>query len=432
MTIVQNILQKSYTYRHIPNHLFPFVCVYILVRTPSVLLVGVVVVYIMGQPSNSSILQVLDHNNENKKLTTAPPRQEEIEEQIDVNNEEEDCDRLENNSKLSTHSTIFKPEENEHALSKRAPPSLLSNSSIDFENLMKFPACPTTLPRLDTHFNFVSDHDIKNPDPSSIDWSAIHQEIEYDQQRLNVDSHHSNIGDSLMNITADRQRHPLLLLHQLQQDNLSIMFSDEEEDISPISSTFSVDGNKMDIENYAADIAAEATPIQQKRERKDVEYAGETTPTPFHFATTDAAILFVDNEEFTERVMKKGLVGDETLFSVNIEDLLLLPPAPMPSRPSLSSPGQLFKNKFQKAVRKMKKSSSNSSKYDDTMMVDKRSSIHSDESSKKAASLQLHSCYPQQQEEDPVFSAGALSPRPSASARVQGHFKGRLNKLFRK
>lgn len=52
----------------------------------------------------------------------------------------------------------------------------------DFDYLLRFPACPTTLPRLDTQFNFKIDHhhEIK---PPTLDWSAIHKELEYEQQR---------------------------------------------------------------------------------------------------------------------------------------------------------------------------------------------------------------------------------------------------------
>jgi hypothetical protein len=147
------------------------------------------------------------------------------------------------------------------------------------------------------------------------------------------------------------------------------------------------------------------------QEEKTINYNSITARIPFH---TDAAILFVDNEEDLRR---------ETAVSIDIEDLLLLPSLPIPTKPSLSSPGQLFKSKFQKAVKKMKKSS-HLSRHDD---LDKRSSTFSGNSSKRAASLQLDSYFPQ----DPLFTT-PLSPRPSASARVHDHFKGRLNKLFKK
>jgi hypothetical protein len=170
----------------------------------------------------------------------------------------------------------------------------------------------------------VVDNDIKSPDPTKIDWSAIHQEMEYDQQR-------ELVTEEKEPQPQQQSQHPLLLLHQLQQDNLSMMFTKDE-------------------------------------------------------------LLFM-----------------EPTTRIHIDDILLT----QPRRPSLSSPGQLFKSKFQKAVKKMKKSNKD---------ISKRSSIAS-HGSIRAESLPITF----HQDDQPT-----LSPRPSASARVHDHLKCRLNKLFKK
>lgn len=370
MSLVQTLVKKSNTSIHIPNQLFPFICVFIIAKTPAILLVGFVLGYMMIQPTNNLLMGHTPKMIEGPVDKTEPMAKE----------EEEEEDRI--------LSLIL-----ENDLIKK--PLLLEDNanSIEFENLMKFPSCPTTLPRLDTHFNFVMDHDIKSPDSVDIDWSAISQEMEYDQQRQNVadstdismsssSSHHSQLEKL-------EQQHPLLLVHQLQQENLSMMLTNEEDHLFPLTNrNTTFEGPK----GY-----------------------GIAAHIPFQVTSTDAAILLVENEPDVKKISPP---------SIDIEDLLLFPSPPTPTKPSLSSPGQLFKSKFQKAVKKMKKTS-NLMKNED--LEYKRSSTFSNTSSKRAASLQLNSYIPQ----DPLFNT-PLSPRPSASARVHDHFKGRLNKLFKK
>ncbi|KAI7887780.1 uncharacterized protein EV154DRAFT_484763 [Mucor mucedo] len=343
MSLIQSITQRSTTI-YVPNHLIPFVCVFIIAKTPAILLVGFVLGYIMIQPimiDPSPSTATITPGNKDIKLIEATTNH--------VNKLGDESSSISSSSSSSSSSS------DEECMPSSSNVSLfllddddepMSNSSIDFENLMKFPSCPTTLPRLDTHFNFIEDdhHHIQSPNPSHIDWPAINQEIEYDQQR--------QAATDLFSTTHEKLNHHFPPL-------------------------------------YSASLT--------KRESDNV-----------------AAVLMVENEQ------------DEN-FSINIQDDLLIfpqqdevtPVAPC-NKPSLSSPGQLFKSKFQKAVQKMKKSSLHHY-MDDNMS--KRSSTPT----KRAASLQLNSYFDR---EDPLFVP--ISPRPSASARVHGHFKGRLNKLFKK
>ncbi|KAI8061352.1 hypothetical protein BDF21DRAFT_403150 [Thamnidium elegans] len=380
MSLVQILIKKSNNNIYISNQLFPFICVFIIAKTPAILLVGFALGYMMIQPTNNLLMM---DNNILKMIEAAPVNKPEL--VANDNKEEEEEDRI-------ILSLIL-----EKDLIKK--PLLLEDNanSIEFENLMKFPSCPTTLPRLDTHFNFVIDHDIKSPDSADIDWSAINQEMEYDRQRQDVaDSANISISSSSSSNHSQletSEQHPLLLAqHQLQQENLPEMFTNEKDNLFSLQNrnTTTFEGPK----GY-----------------------GIAAHIPFHAINTDAAILMVENE--SEVTAKK-----KSPLSIDIEDLLLFPSLSTPTKPSMSSPGQLFKSKFQKAVKKMKKTS-NLMKNEDSDY--KRSSTFSNTSSKRAASLQLNSYIPQ----DPLFNT-PLSPRPSASARVHDHFKGRLNKLFKK
>lgn len=330
------------TSMYVSNQLLPFVCVFIIAKTPAILLVGFVLGYMMIQP-----IQLPD---ETIKCINPPTT-------VNILLNDHDSDAEED---LVIHLLMENKTRKDSLLDEQ---QTMSNSSIDFENLMKFPSCPTTLPSLDTHFNFVMDHDIKSPDPSDINWSAIHQEMEYEQQRQDVVDQCSSSS--------------LLLLQQQQENSLPAMVYSSED-------TTLLDKEKPTRYGIAAHIpAADA-----------------------------AAVLFVEEEEDELK---------QDVISINIEDLLLLPtptPTNIQMKPSLSSPGQLFKSKFQRAVNKMKKSSFHHDQGD------KRASSMT---TKRAASLQLNSYFNQ---DDPLFTP--LSPRPSASARVHDHFKGRLSKLFRK
>ncbi|KAI9246812.1 hypothetical protein EDC94DRAFT_664819 [Helicostylum pulchrum] len=368
MSLVQTLIKKSNTNTYIPNQLFPFVCVFIIAKTPAILLVGFVLGYIMIQPTTYTLLT---DTTIPKMIEATPKKPESV-----ADNEQDEEEKT-----LILENELIKK------------PLLLEDNanSIDFENLMKFPSCPTTLPRLDTHFNFVIDHDIKSPDSTDIDWSAISQEMEYDQQRQDVaDSVNTSscCCSSGSNHSQQLEKSQQQLPSLLQQENVPVMFiTNEKDNLFSLPATFDDEGRY-----------------------------GIAAHIPFHL-TTDAAILMVENE--SEAAKKNN-----SPLSIDIEDLLLFPSPPTPSKPSMSSPGQLFKSKFQKAVKKMKKSS-NLMKNED--LDYKRSSTFSYTSSKRAASLQLNSYIPP----DPLFNT-PLSPRPSASARVHDHFKGRLNKLFKK
>lgn len=389
MSLVQTLIQKSNTNIYIPNQLFPFVCVFIIAKTPAILLVGFVLGYMMIQPASH----------------TLPPKMIEAAAPV-VNKPKSVADNKEEEEDITIKSLIL-----EKDFVKK--PLLLEDNanSIEFENLMKFPSCPTTLPRLDTHFNFIIDHDIKSPDSTDIDWSAISQEMEYDQQRQDVansvnvsinssisSSISSGSGSNHSQLEKSEQQLPLMSVqqHQLQQENLPVMFITNEKD-----NVFS---------------------LPDRATFEGLKGYGIAAHIPFQVNSTDAAILMVENE--SEAAAAVAAAKNNSPLSIDIEDLLLFPFPPAPAKPSMSSPGQLFKSKFQKAVKKMKKTS-NLMKNDD--LDYKRSSTFSNTSNKRAASLQLNSYIPQ----DPLFNT-PLSPRPSASARVHDHFKGRLNKLFKK
>lgn len=392
-TVSQTMIKRSNSVSlYVPNQCIPFLCVFIIAKTPTVLLVSFVVGYIMlVQPkkkqfivnppemkmieSTSTVPPALSNslaskkdnsrnfsfsysNEDDKGLHMSPLRilSQEEETLLLCSSDEED-----ENAPISPARNLLPVEDN--------------NSSIEFENLMKFPSCPTTLPRLDTHFNFVVDHDIQSPDPSKINWSAIHQELEYEQQREEVVVNKKKPQQQQLEKPApDAPQHPLLMLHQLQQDNLSMIFPDDELSsiCSPRTPMFLGDAAILHVENDAPFLSYNQQPQQQQRD------------------------------------------------TIQIEDLLILPQP----KQSNSSPGQLFKSKFQKAVSRMKKTS-NIVSHKQESKSSKRSSVVSAGSTANSELPRFDSY------QDSLFST-AISPRPSASARVHDHIKGRFNKMFKK
>ncbi|KAG2193927.1 hypothetical protein INT46_001932 [Mucor plumbeus] len=377
--IMQTIIKKS----KIPNQCIPFICVFIIAKTPTILLAGFVMGYYILFKHQ---YQQLPDENEKKliKATSTP---------FVVNNS------LEYDNELHYASINYNSATQEDLLDD------MSNSSVDFENLMRFPPCPTTLPRLDTHFNFVSDDDNHHhlQQNNSIDWPAIHQELEYDKQR---NSKFTSTATASTTITThSKEQHPLYML-QSQNDVLtfSSSSSSEEDNDNDISSLLSLES-----------IIRPSIIKQTTGSRRNIN-----TPSSHDNA---AAILLVD--QLDQDLSMPPIITSFTSHINNmalLDDILLLPsPTPLP-KPSLSSPGQLFKSKFQKAVKKMKKSNSNNgdnNRRSSTYSQD--SFISSKEETKKASSLQIHSYFP-----------NPSSPRLSASARINDHFKGRFNKLFKK
>ncbi|CAO3632225.1 unnamed protein product [Mucor hiemalis] len=370
---------------YVPNQCIPFLCVFIIAKTPTVLLVSFVVGYIMlVQPKKKQFIA----NPEVKMIEASPSPPLSSKEDNNKNlllsygNEEGDkglqiCPARILARVEDAFLDYSSEEDDDLPISpvRNLSPVEDNNSSIDFENLMKFPSCPTTLPRLDTHFNFVVDHDIQSPDPSKINWPAIHQEMDCDQQWQEVVVKQEQPQPLQQKASPTTPPHPLLMLHQLQQDNLSMIFSTDELSLmcSPNKPIFVGDAAILHVDNDTH--ITYDHPVHQRRQQKD---------------------------------------------TVQIEDLLMLP------RPkqSNSSPGQLFKSKFQKAVSKMKKTSNIVSQKNDSKSS-KRSSIVSNESATDSESSRFNSYH------DPLFSS-SLSPRPSASARVHDHLKGRFNKMFKK
>lgn len=363
----------------IPRQCIPLLAVFIVAKTPTILLAGFVLGYFM--------LFKQDNEKETPKLIEAPPQQQ---------------------PHTPRASSLAYDNEPHYASINHSAPIQedqqqddVSNASIDFENLLKFPSCPTTLPRLDTHFNFVSDDHHQLQQNSSIDWSAIHQELEYDQQR--------NAKPPIVAIEKEPQ-HPLYLSPS-QNDMLtfsSASSSSSSED-ADISSLLSLEYTSM---------------------LRQTKMTSPKTPLP----PTDnsaAAILIVDQPDHPTLLPAAKAATSFTNHISNmalLDDILLLPaPTPLP-KPSLSSPGQLFKSKFQKAVNKMKKSNSSSGDDSGSSSNSRRSSTISHDSfaaNRKASSLQIQAYFPPQQ---PPHG----SPRPSASARLNDHLKGRFHKLFKK
>lgn len=361
--------------------------VFIIAKTPTILLAGFVLGYFM-------LFNKQDTEEKTPKLIEAPPQH-----QPPPRTSSLEYDNEPHYASIN-HSVTIQEEDQQDDV---------SNASIDFENLLKFPSCPTTLPRLDTHFNFVSDdhHQLQQNNP--IDWSAIHQELEYDQQR--------NAKPPTTVVAVEKEpQHPLYI-------------SPSQNDMLAFSSASSSSSSSED-----ADVSSLLSLDSSGILSKQTSMTSPKTPLPPNDNST-AAILLVDQPDHLTQLPSSATDGATTSFTSHItnmallDDILLLPaPIPLP-KPSLSSPGQLFKSKFQKAVNKMKKSNSNSG----SNSASRRSSTISQDSftatNKKASSLQIQAYYfpPAADQQQPHGS-----PRPSASARLNDHLKGRFHKLFKK
>ncbi|RCH83705.1 hypothetical protein CU098_006939, partial [Rhizopus stolonifer] len=213
ITVVQSFVRNSTNTIIIPKQLVSFICVFIIAKTPTYLLVGFIVGYMMLIKKEK--LVYTNHKNED---------------------------------------------------------------TMEFESLLQFPSCPTTLPQLDNSFYFKRDDQIQS--------RPIIQKDQITQQ--------------------DKERDK-----ELQKTCHSLY-------VPPIS--VSLEANPA------------ATTLVENNDQPP-------------------AVLVVTNIIETSPVVQK-----QDLFGIDIEELLLMPPPPpIPSKHSLSSPGQLFKSKFQKAVSRMKK-----------------------------------------------------------------------------
>ncbi|GAN07024.1 hypothetical protein MAM1_0145d06514 [Mucor ambiguus] len=364
--------------------------VFIIAKAPTILLAGFVLGYFM-------LFNKQDTEEKTPKLIEAPPQQPPS---LTPRTSSLEYDNEPHYASIN-HSVLTQEEDQQDDI---------SNASIDFEHLLKFPSCPTTLPRLDTHFNFVSDDHHQLQQNNSIDWSAIHQELEYDQQR--------NIKPPTVTMEKEPQ-HPLYI-------------SPSQNDMLTFSSASSSSSSSSEDADVSSLLSLESTSIL-----KQTSVTSPKTPLPPNDNNT-AAILLVDQPDYLALPPSSSAtdraVTSYTSYISNmalLDDILLLPtPTPLP-KPSLSSPGQLFKSKFQKAVNKMKKSNSNSGN-DSSNSNSRRSSTISQDSftaNRKASSLQIQAYFlPQQQQQQQPLG----SPRPSASARLNDHLKGRFHKLFKK
>ncbi|KAL9543518.1 hypothetical protein MBANPS3_008077 [Mucor bainieri] len=363
--VIQTIMQQH----NIPRQCIPMIAVFIIAKTPTILLAGFVLGYFM-------LFNKQEAEERTPKLIEGPPPQPPP---LTPRTSSLEYDNEPHYASIN-HSALIQEEDQQDDA---------SNASIDFENLLKFPSCPTTLPRLDTHFNFVSDDQHQLQQNNSIDWSAIHQELEYDQQR------------NAKPLTVSMEKEPQHPLYISPSQNDMLMFS------SASSSSSSEDADVSSL------LSLESTGIL-----KQTSTTSPKTPLPPNDNNT-AAILLVDQVDYLALPSTSPAAGRATTsFTSHIshiefmDDVLLLPaPTPLP-KPSLSSPGQLFKSKFQKAVNKMKKSNSNSG---------------SSSSNSNTSSLQIQAYFPSPPPPQPHGS-----PRPSASARLNDHLKGRFHKLFKK
>jgi hypothetical protein len=430
--ILQSFVKRSKTTAiQVPNQVIPFICVFIIAKTPTYLLVGFVLGYMMILKRTPPPL-LLEDNTKERRVIELPPS-------LTFDNEIHHAS-VNHYPELR----VYENESSSETLTLKEEDEDLSNGSLEFEKLMRFPPCPATLPRLDTQFNFVVDYhqDMKTSDPSEIDWSAIHQKLEYDQQRQQDDQQHKKQVRS-------NSAQPSLFIIQNQQDmsclsSLSSSSDDDEEETSSLCS-FHVSTATHTTATTLVQVVEKSAPITNNSPVWLVTPLPHDNKTTNNYsAATSAAILFVENE------VEENNNNETNLFDDCIEDLFLSPAAPFPSKPSFSSPGQLFKSKFQNAVKKMKKKSSLpiQNKEQDFVMKSKRSSAYSSSSSsgdqhqsdppdatkKKARSLQIHAYFPSPSTSSSSQSKNstALPPRPSVSARMHDHFKGRLNKLFKK
>ena len=209
----------------LPNQLIPIICVYIIVKSPTILLVGFMLSYFMLIEPKKKIAMIQSISCNSIKM-------------------------IRQSSTFGSLRSITPPpldfdcssdDDEDASITSSNRESMLNDS---LEGLLNFPPCPTTLPRLDTHFNFVADEE--QLDAVSIDWSAIYQEMEYEQLRQSPPKKKETLISE----------HPLLRLHQLQQPDAP-MFSEYE-------------------------LASLCTPSNQ--------------PTYYSPVQDDAAILFVDHQ----------------------------------------------------------------------------------------------------------------------------------------
>jgi hypothetical protein len=416
--ILQAFVKRSNTtVIQVPNQVIPIICVFIIAKTPTYLLVGFVLGYMIVHKRAPPHLP-LENSTKERRMIELPPS-------LKFNNEIHHASvnhyprpRVYDSESISENMSIEEDED-------------ISNGSIEFEKLMRFPPCPTTLPRIDTQFNFVEDYHqgMKSSDPSQIDWPAIHQELEYDQQRQQDDQQHRKQVES-------KSVQPSTFLIQTQQEMASLSSS------SCSSDDDDYEEETISLRSFNANTDATIQVVEKNAPITTTSSVWLSTPLPQGNKTTNsysAAILLVENE-----VEENS--NEPHLFDKSIEDMLLSPAIPFPSKPSFSSPGQLFKSKFQNAVKKMKKKSPSpiQNKEECFASNNKRSNAYSSSSEqnqcnlsdgkKKARSLQIHAYSPSPSTSSSSQSkdSTALSPRPSASARMHDHFKGRLNKLFKK
>ncbi|CEP15576.1 hypothetical protein [Parasitella parasitica] len=290
----QHPLQTAMKKTKIPHQFIPLICVLVIAKIPTCLLAGFVLGYFI-------LFRQQDDSPRETRLIEAPPANPPFVAQNSLEYDNEP------HYASINHPTLDDQQEQD---------DISNASSIDFENLMKFPSCPTTLPRLDTHFNFVSDDENHHhlQESSTIDWSAIHQELEYDKQRNSKPK-------------IKKEQHPLDT-SQSQNDMLtfssSSSTSEEDEEVSSLLS-----------------LETTTKPSSAKQTTNPV-----MTPLP-HDNNAAAAILLVDQPDHSERAMSPLAPPTATTTIDNmtlLDDILLLPPSPMLlPRPSLSSPGQLFK-----------------------------------------------------------------------------------------
>lgn len=419
------VRRSNTTIIHVPNQIIPFICVFIITNTPTYLLVGFALGYMIIHKRTSAHL-ALKNNTEEQRRMESPLSL--------IFSDDIQHTSVNHYPPPTVHDNEFISE----TKTNREDDEEMSNGSLEFEKLMQFPPCPTTLPRLETQFNFKADYhqQMNASDPSQINWPAIHQELEYDRQRQQ---------DDQQNQEKQAQRN---------SPQPSLFITPDHQDIDFLSSSSSSDDGQEETRSLcsfhannavstADDDAVAASTIQIARKSTPV-----TTNNPVYLTTalphvnkttnkyntvTTAAILLVENE------VEEKINNETNLF----EELLLSPAVPCPPKPSFSSPGQLFKSKFQSAVKKMKKPSLQSEKKERFVVNSKRSSAYCTNNNnltdppvatkKKARSLQIQAYFPSPSTSSSSHCRNSisLSPRSSASSRVHDHFKVQLKKLFK-
>lgn len=110
------------------------------------------------------------------------------------------------------------------------------NGSMDFEHLLRFPACPTTIPRLDTQFNFKIDHHEIKPHTllqlsDDVNWSAIHQELEYEQLR-HQHNHEDDENESIGFLTTSSSTTSEITSTLLEQHSMNKPYYEENDGLT--------------------------------------------------------------------------------------------------------------------------------------------------------------------------------------------------------